>query len=82
MLSDALNRLDIMLFSTHRINAPKRKEKPRQTSVQLYYKTLQMVYYSSLNMERQLGKATNDMINAICKHHLSKPMYANQKSVH
>ena len=48
--------------------APKRKEKLRQTSVQSYYKTLQMVY--CLDTKRQLGKPTNDMINAVCKHHL------------
>ena len=32
-----------------------------------------MVYY--LDAKRQLGKATNDMINAVCKHHLRANLY-------
>ena len=40
----------------------------RQTSVQSYYRTLQMVYY--LDTKRQLGKPTNDTMNAVGKHHL------------
>ena len=48
--------------------SPKRKEKLRQTSVQSHYKTLQMV--NCLDTKRQLGKPTNDMMNAVCKNHL------------
>ena len=36
--------------------------------MQSLYKTLQMVY--CLVTKRQLGKPTNDMLNAVCKHHL------------
>ena len=36
--------------------------------MQSFYKTLQMVY--CLDTKRQLGKPTNDMISAVCKHHL------------
>ena len=62
------------MFLIYRIKAsPKRKEKLRQTSVQSYYKTLQLVYY--LDTKRQPGKATNDMINAVCKHHLRANLY-------
>ena len=60
---------DIQMYLIFRIKAsPKRKEKLRQTSVQSFYKTLQMVY--CLDTKRQLGKPTSDMINAVCKHHL------------
>ena len=43
-------------------------KKLRQTSVQSYYKTLQMVYY--LDTKRQLGKPMDGMIDAVFKHHL------------
>ena len=35
-----------------------------RSTVNLYYRTLQMVY--QLDTERQLAKSTNDIINAVC----------------
>ena len=75
---------DIQMYLIFRIKASSkhknRESGLRQSSVQSYYKTLQMVYY--LDTKRHLGKPTNDMIGAIGKHHLSKPMHANQKPVY
>ena len=82
--ADALSRVeskDIKLYLIFRLKSSSRMEKQglRQSSAYSYYKTLQMVY--QLDTKRQLGKPTNDMINAVSKHRLKEFRYYHPVAV-
>ena len=76
--ADALSRVepkDVRLYLIFRLKSSPRVDKHglRQSTAYSYYKTLQMVY--QLHTKRQLGKPTNDIINAVSKHHLKEFRY-------
>ena len=81
---DALSRVeskDIKLYLIFRLKSSSRMEKQglRQSSAFSYYKTLQMVY--QLDAKRQLGKPTNDMINAVSRRRLKEFRYYHPVAV-